>query len=133
MASIKATKGNPFEYDTAYSLEQAGWIVTRINDNTKGIDLIASTIMDVKIHYIECKFHNKFSWNEIFQILEKSLNTVKKQINPFDPKVIFIFKTNQQPVLVAYFANMNNIRLMTFEDYFGKQWVKRPKGFKFWK
>jgi len=38
MSSMKAKKGNPFEYDTAYSLQQIGYTVERIDDNTKGYE-----------------------------------------------------------------------------------------------
>ena len=44
MASWKAKKGNPFERLIAYNLMLLGYDVNRIDDNTKGIDLLANKL-----------------------------------------------------------------------------------------
>ena len=136
MASIKAKKGNPFEYDTAYSLQEAGFTVNRIDDNTKGIDLIASRLSDDPYYeyYIECKFHKGFSWNKIIKIFEKTKTTVL-DLGLFEQGVeaipLFIFKANQQPVLVAFEWD-DKLRIEEFKTFFKHPWSKRPKGYKIW-
>jgi Holliday junction resolvase len=128
MASIKAKKGNPFEYDTAYSLQQIGYEVNRIDDNTKGLDLIAQK--GIVKFAIECKFHKKFSWNELEKIFLKTEDYVIENLEHHEP--LFIFKANQQPVLVMFRDSDDDIILLKFEDYFDTQWAKRPKGYKIW-
>ena len=128
MPSIKAKKGNPFEYDTAYSLQQAGYVVNRIDDNTKGVDLIAS-INDLTFA-IECKFHKKFSWNAIEKIFLKTEEYVKTNLQE-ETITFFIFKSNQQPVLIMH-RDLGDLVIQKFEDFFEAPWSKRPKGYKIW-
>lgn len=128
MSSIKARKGNPFEYDTAYSLQQAHYTVNRIDDNSKGLDLIAKR-NGITFH-IECKFHKGFSWNQLTKIFDKTYET-SLNISP-DAIPIVVFKANQQPVLVMYLGAFNNLIVTQFNSYFGVEWSKRPKGFKLW-
>ena len=42
MSTIKARKGNPFERLIAYQFMLMGYTVLRIDDNTKGIDILES-------------------------------------------------------------------------------------------
>ena len=128
MASIKSKKGNPFEYDTAYSLQQAGYEVNRIDDNTKGVDLIATNPKE--LYYIECKFHKGFSWNTLTKIFRKTYETTKETNPKATP--LFIFKANQQPVLVMFLGKLSIPMVMEFKHYFGDVWAKRPKGYKLW-
>lgn len=128
MSSIKARKGNPFEYDTAYILQQLGYEVNRIDDNTKGIDLIATR--QLTKFAIECKFHKKFSWNSIEKIFLKSEEYVKENLPKHE--TLFIFKANQQPVLIMERHWSGALTLLKFEDYFEQPWSKRPKGYKLW-
>lgn len=128
MTSMKAKKGNPFEYDTAYSL-QSKYTVTRIDDNTKGVDLIATN--NLRTYAIECKFHQSFSWNSIEKIFLKTEEFIKNKL-PITTKPLFIFKSNLQPVLVAHRNQFGFISITKFDDYFNLTWSKRPKGYKIW-
>jgi len=143
MASMKAKKGNPFEKLIAYNLMLLDYEVQRIDDNTKGIDLIA-TYSDGTAYTIECKFHKGFSWNKLEKIFEKTVKEAHQKLPESIP--LFIFKANQQPVLVMY-GNYNIYGKCTFivskfEDYFCKEIggvshnfkiVTIPKGYKVWK
>lgn len=133
---MKAKKGNPFEKLIAYNLKLIGYEVQRIDDNTKGIDLIAKN--GTKTCVIECKFHKRFSWNEIEKILDKTVketNIKFGNIKDFLP--IFIFKGNQQPVLVACKGVDQRMTIYTFQSWFymgaDKKIEKIPKGYKVWK
>jgi Holliday junction resolvase len=139
LASWKAKKGNPFEKLIAYNLMLLGYDVQRIDDNTKGIDLIAK--IENNTFIIECKFHKKFSWNDIEKILNK---TNKETIIKFPKETdneyfipIFVFKSNQQPILVAYHDGQYHMRICTFHTFFNinyNQKIERiPKGYKVWK
>jgi Holliday junction resolvase len=119
MPSIKAKKGNPFEYDTAYSMIEGGYDVVRLNDNTKSLDLIASN-PSIKYH-IECKNRQRMSWKSI----QKIWDSIKK--TP-DTIPLVIFKSNFQPTLV-----FNGSNITTFEDFFKIEWKKRPKKYKLWR
>lgn len=129
MASVKSIKGNPFEYDTAYSLQQNNFEVNRIDDNTKGIDLIATG--EEQTLFIECKFHQKFTWNELIKIFHKTFTT-SQSINR-EARPLLIFKSNQQPVLVMFLHTLGIPTIMEFKHYFKTEWSKRPKGYKLWK
>lgn len=136
MASMKAKKGNPFEKLIAYNLKLLGYEVQRIDDNTKGIDLIAKN--GVNRYVIECKFHKRFSWNEIEKILDKTIKeTDVKFGNTNDYLPIFIFKGNQQPILIAFKGNNRCMSIRTFQSWFymgiNKKIEKIPKGYKVWK
>ena len=139
---MKAKKGNPFEKLIAYNLMLLGYDVQRIDDNTKGIDLLVSGGKEklfIDRFVVECKFHKKFSWNEIYKIL---LKTQKETFQKFNDLVnnapIFIFKGNQQPVLVAYFDSSvvaeDEMKIETFLNFFSaKEIEKIPKGYKVWR
>lgn len=126
---MKAKKGNPFEYNVAYSLIQAGLDVRRIDDNTAGVDLVADD-QDKDMHYyIECKHHKGFSWNELIKIFEKT----KKIAQPKRYTPLVVFRSNRQPVLVMYeMPYFNDMVIMTFEGYWATPFIKRPKGYKIW-
>ena len=127
---MKAKKGNPFEYDTAYSLQQADYKVERIDDNTKGVDLIAENSSGYKLA-IECKFHKGFSWNQLTKIFLKTelyvLTNLDKNYKP-----LLIFKSNRQPVLVFFRNNIGHLTITSFTNFFYTAWSKRPKGYKIW-
>ena len=136
MASMKAKKGNPFERLVAYNLMLLGFNVDRIDDNTKGIDLIAEN-KDTILYVIECKFHKSFSWNEIEKVLMKTKQTARESF-PVSHMPIFIFKGNQQPLLVAYQDTLHSkLYICTFHTFFsmkeGEKIQQIPKGFKIWK
>jgi len=137
MASIKARKGNPFERLVAYNLRLLNFDVDRIDDNTKGIDIIAKN--PLVTYVIECKFHKRFSWNEIKKIFEKTKKETELKFgNSFFIIPIFVFKSNQQPILVAFeYEDDSNMYVCTFQAFFGlsKDWQikKIPKGYKVWK
>ena len=137
MASWKAKKGNPFERLVAYNLMLLGYNVDRINDNTKGIDLLADSIK-TGMYVIECKFHKSFSWNEIEKIFMKTEKTASASFSDKRYMPIFIFKSNQQPILVAYKDVIHHkLHICTFHTFFqmeeGQKIVKIPKGYKIWK
>ena len=137
MTSIKARKGNPFERLIAYNLKLLNFEVNRIDDNTKGIDLIAKNFIDTFV--IECKFHKKFSWNQIQKIFDKTAKETEiKFTEPNDYIPIFIFKSNQQPILVMYYnEEEEGLHICTFQTFFGLkedyEIKKIPKGYKIWK
>ena len=129
--SLKGRKGNPMEYDTAYSLKEGGYSVERMDDNTAGIDLIAWN-EDAVRYYLECKNRQGLSWNALEKIYKKTSDTMEG----LDIKAIplVVFKSNRQPVLVmswdAYFYGMV---ITPFYEYFKCDWSKRPKGYKLWR
>ncbi len=131
MASIKAKKGNPFERRVAYNLMQANYKVERLDDNTKGIDLIAKDSDESVLPYaIECKFHKKFSWNELVKIYIKTEKTSEKHL--LNHHSIVVLKANQQPPLVMYKVSLTYF-VQEFTSYFNCQFVDIPKGYKVWK
>lgn len=137
MASMKAKKGNPFERLVAYNLMLLGFDVNRIDDNTKGIDLIANSLK-TGLFIIECKFHKSFSWNEIEKIFMKTCHTAKESFPLKSHMPIFIFKCNQQPILVMYRDIIHHkLHICTFHTFFNMKEDEKiqqiPKGFKIWK
>ncbi len=137
MATIKAKKGNPFEYDVMYSLKESGFTVMRPDSNIPGIDIIAE-----KSHiryYVECKNHQKFSINELLKIHNKTKVSSEKdflqqtELDDFVPVVIF--KGNRQPVMI--FLNSptlsgqiyEGITIRDFDSFFQSPFKKRPKGY----
>ena len=137
--SIKARKGNGAERLIAYNLMLAGYEVTRLDDNTAGIDLIAfktkGTLGGIS-WYIEVKFHQKFSWNEIRKIHKKTATTTK-EINKggYGACPIFVFKSNRQPWLVAYVNDWDELQIKEFVHFFNMKFPIQsiPKGYKVWK
>jgi hypothetical protein len=132
---MKAKKGNPFERKVAYNLLCKGYKVERLDDNTKGIDLIirnsdVNSDMIIKPTVIECKFHKKFSWNEVVKIYEKTKKTAEKYLPNSYPVVVF--KSNQQPPLIMYTVT-NYYIVQEFTAYFGCKFDNIPKGYKVWK
>ena len=129
MSSIKARKGNPFEYNVAYSIMQnKNMSVKRIDDNTSGVDLIAENKVSKETFYIECKFHKGFSWNKLEKIFTKTKEKTKDKATP-----LLIFKANRQPVCVMYSGYLSNIyTVIKFEDFWDVPFLKRPKGVKIW-
>lgn len=127
MASMKAKKGNPFEYDTAYSLLQAGYVVERSDMNIAGVDLVVKNKGGETLYYVECKHHKGFSWNELSKYLEKT----KKHCNEFI-KPMLIFRGNNQPVLIMMEQEGAKV-VLQYNDFFGVPWSKRPVGYKLWK
>lgn len=130
--SIKARKGNGAERLIAYNLMLAGYEVTRLDDNTAGIDLKA--VMEFSTFYIEVKFHQKFSYNEIKKICHKTRLTLKKLgMDSIYSYPIFAFKSNRQPWLVASLDNWNKVNIQEFEHFFNCKIQPIPKGYKVWK
>jgi hypothetical protein len=131
MASMKARKGNPFEYDTAYSLKEGGYTVERMDDNTAGIDLIVRTKDETVEYYVECKNRQGLSWNALVKIYEKTEQTMRE--NNLHGLCRVVFKSNRQPVLVMWKPAGRDYIITTFNDAFLCHWSKRPKGFKLWR
>ena len=129
MASIKAKKGNSFEYNTAYSLKKEGYNVEVIGDNTEGLDIIASK--NNTVYYIECKNRQGMSWNQLIKFLEKTKDKVDEHDRRIKP--ILVFKSNYQPTLVMYYYINKFPVILKFDDFFKTTWEKRPKGYKLWK
>lgn len=128
MASMKAKKGNPFEYDCMFSLIKGGFKVKRPDSNEKGVDLIAGKLSHT--FYIECKNHKGFTWNKIKQILEKTDKTVR-HLYLATSRSIVILKAVRQPILVAYYDINKNIVVKEFDTFFfnhGAKFETRPKG-----
>ena len=127
MASMKAKKGNPFERAVAYNLQLYNFEVTRIDDNTAGVDLVAK-INDYVI-YIECKHHKGFSWNQLAKFYWKTHKMAMKEFT----EPLLVFKANNQPVCVMA-QDLDGLMVTTWESHFGgKSWKNVPKGYKVWK
>ena len=131
MASMKSKKGNPAERLIAYNLMQRGLTVTRLDDNTAGIDLKAE--MENRTFYIEVKFHQKFSWNEIVKVFKKTGDATYKIGHPLLNMPLFVFKSNRQPWLVMFTNEAAQTLIMTYEDFFEMKIQSIPKGYKVWK
>jgi len=130
MTSIKAKKGTPFEKLVAYNLQRAGYKVIRPDDNTAGIDLIATS--GEAVLYIECKHHKGFSWNELHRIFMKTKSHCAEDI----AYPLVVFRANRQPITVMGLNNdvFYSIPVITtFENWFGLKPEKLPKGYKVWK
>ncbi len=123
MASMKAKKGNPFEYHTLYSFLEAGYDAKRFDDNKSGIDLVVN-IEDTIYWCIECKNRKRtLSWNQLHKIWKNSCEEAEKLYE--DWEVYVVFKSNHQPCLVYDGHN-----IMKFDNVFC-EWKKRPKGHRF--
>ena len=129
--SIKARKGNGAERLIAYNLMQRGLTVTRLDDNTAGIDLKAE--MENRTFYIEVKFHQKFSWNEIVKVFKKTGDATYKIGHPLLNMPLFVFKSNRQPWLVVSFIPFNGEIFVASYDQLFQPIVPIPKGYKVWK
>lgn len=131
--SLKSRKGNRFEYDTAYSLKEAGYIVDRIDDNTKGTDLIVKGRVNgspsERKYFVECKNRQELSWNKLWKIYTKTSEIAKLH----DAIPIVVFKSNFQPTLVMARVAGYGFIITQFYDIFRTTWKKRPKGYKLWK
>ncbi len=129
MASIKAKKGNPFEKLVAYNLQQVGFDVERIDDNTAGVDLVASS--GKYKYYVECKHHKAFSWNKLIGIFKKTDELAQAD----GVHALVVFRANRQPVCIMYYdIDYDRVQVCTFEDYFLPCiWSTIPKGTKIWK
>lgn len=129
MASMKAKKGNVFERLVAYNLTLAGFKVERIDDNTAGVDLVATN--NKYEHYIECKHHKGFTWNQLVKIYNKTVDYSAKH-NKTRGVPWLIFKGNNQPVLIMYRED-GRILVSTFDSHFMWTIVPIPKGYKVWR
>ena len=128
--SIKARKGNGFERAVAYNLQLHDFEVTRIDDNTAGVDLVAK-IRDNTM-YVECKHHKGFSWNQLAKFFWKTY----KKANDNDVDALLVFKANNQPVCVMAIdgpTDGNGLMVTTWENHFVEPWKNVPKGYKVWK
>ena len=133
MASMKAKKGNPFERLVAYNLQELGYEVNRIDDNTAGVDLIAKD--DYFTYYIECKHHKGFTWNALTKIFHKTDEIALEA----GVDGLLIFRANNQPVCIMYYnRHYERIEVTTFTQYFRQflrtepEWKTPPKGYKVW-
>lgn len=128
MASMKAKKGNPFQYDTAYSLIRSGYVVKYDDLNLPGLDLRVYNKQGALTYYVECKHHKKFSWNELVKYFNKTAKLAKEE----GAVPMLIFRANHQPVLIM--VERDGIKtVLEYNDYFAEPWSKRPKGYKLWK
>lgn len=147
MASMKAKKGNPFEYDTAYNLLQLGFKVSRPDMNVRSLDIIAESSLRDKtlMFFIECKNRQKLSWSQLCKIYHNTyITSTKDYIFPHEIVIpMVIFHSNYQPVLIMskYFDinHLNNYKdegglmIRPFENVMKIPFNKRPKGWELWK
>lgn len=126
MASMKAKKGNPFEYDTAYSLIQSGYKVKRSDMNVAGVDLIVSNPMEEVLFYVECKNRQALSWRQLLKYYAKTVKIAKQ----YGTQALLIFKSNRQPTLIM--LGDSHPYVVEFNHYFAEKWQKRPKGYRIW-
>lgn len=130
MASLKAKKGNPFERKIAYNLIIFNYNVIRLDDNTKGIDLLVKNPTNEKLLFaVECKFHKHFSWNELVNIYKKTEYNSKKYLKDYIP--LLVFKSNRQPPLVMHKVESSYF-VQEFTSFFKCTFVSIPKGYKLW-
>jgi len=127
MASMKARKGNPMEFNTAYSLLQSGYIVERSDMNVAGVDLVVKNKSMETLYYVECKHHKGFSWNELIKYFNKTKKHCTGSIKP-----MLIFRANNQPVLIMLEQGDSKV-VLEYNDFFMTAWSKRPTGYKLWK
>ncbi len=139
MATMKAKKGNPFEYNVMYSLLEGAinYTVYRPDTNYKGVDLIADD--EITMYFIECKNRN-LRWNELKKLLDENMASVKKlaiklNVSLFPHKYAIVFKPKHFEPMVAYYhylqgddENKLHLRVVSFEEYFGVKYQTRPKG-----
>ena len=108
--------------------------MTRIDDNSQGLDLIGNIIDKRGAKswiYIECKNRQKLSWNELKKIHEKLVKISSGHSGCGTSYVVF--KSNHQPTLVFWKPAALDYIISTFNDVFYCDWKKRPKGYKLWK
>ena len=119
MTTVRAakSKGNSFEYDLCYTLSKVypDIVATERRGFVNGYDLISKEKQIV----IECKFHQRFTWNELVGYLAKL-----KSRSPVGYAPFLVFKSNHQPVLV-----MSGNMVTPFESLFGIKFEQRPKGY----
>ena len=131
MASMKSKKGNPFERAVAYNLQLNKREVTRIDDNTAGVDLVAKLGRQYVL-YIECKHHKGFSWNQLAKFYWKT-HKIAEEEGAF---AVLAFKANNQPVCVMVIDDItcgDGTMVTTWDNYFPIPWENIPKGYKVWK
>ena len=116
------SKGNTFEYECEFNLKHKYQDIRAVEKRgfVMGYDLIS----DYGKVVIECKFHKSMTWNELVKIY---LVLDKRKPQGYQPLVIY--KTNQQPVLVFYKHEGMKYCIMQFNEMFGKEFEKRPKGY----
>jgi hypothetical protein len=115
LSSSRRDKGNKFEYDTEYSLKSVYPDIRALEKRgyARGYDLISEQSSVV----IECKFHKTITWNELVKYYELTRERATGM------KVLVVFKTNQQPVLV-----FDGYSIYPFEAVFDVPFQIRPKG-----
>lgn len=130
MPTMKAKKGNPFEYDVMYSLSfKDGIKISRPDTNIQGIDLIAE---HRNFYYlIECKNRN-LNWNTLNKIYKENENSVLKFVKDNNIRYYsyyIVFKPKRTEVLVFHPITINEKAIVRFKYAFDIEFNKRPKGF----
>lgn len=140
MASMKAKKGNPWEREVAYNFKLLGFKVERLDDNTKGIDLLVENMGDVPAlegkcwtYTVECKHHKGFTWNKLKKIYKTTEATTKKKLGHLVVPMV-VFKGNNQPPLIMYEdEDIDSLVVIPFVEWQKPhEWKKVPKGYKVW-
>ncbi|NPV12698.1 MAG: hypothetical protein HPY57_13005 [Ignavibacteria bacterium] len=139
MATMKAKKGNPFEYNVMYSLMQIrdDWEVIRPDSNYEGVDLIVKTGED-DYFFVECKNRN-LSWTQLVKLYKKNENKVYKLLREITknvygdfPEYYIVFKPKRCEPLVFYCNHTHDgdhYYMTSFETLFDGEYKTRPKGF----
>lgn len=131
MATVKAIKGNKFEYNVMYNFLGDRYDILRPDTNISGIDIILKDKENDRYLLIECKNRN-LSWNDLKKIYDKNMSNVIKftsdnNITNYD--YYLIFKPKRTEVLVYYSNDKIRRYISTFRNIFRKDFVNRPKGF----
>lgn len=114
------SKGSQFEYDCQYSLSKLYPEIYRTSE--RGFQLQYDLECDTRV--FECKRLKSMSWNQAVKFYLKLEGKTPKGKYP-----VLLFKSNQQPCLAMYRANMqvsNIIIVGTFEDVFMTTFEKHP-------
>lgn len=119
MASMKALKGNPFEYNVMYSLLRGVYRVYRPDVNEKSVDLYASK--DLTRYIIECKNYSSMSIKKMFKLFRKIPVMAGCER-------VLVVKLRKSGVYVVYENKEGKCFITEFETYFGTEYKERPKG-----
>jgi len=122
MTSVRAakSKGSQFEYDCQHSLKAIYPEIYRTSE--RGFQLQYDLECDGAV--FECKRLKGMNWNQAKKYFIKLLSKTPKKGLVFKYSFL-LFKSNQQPCLVMYFAD-DIFTVRTFEDVFCVPFEKHP-------
>jgi hypothetical protein len=119
MTTVRSAKnkGSAFEMDCETSLQQVFPDCYRTHERgyVMGLDLISK---EAKLTF-ECKRLKGISWNQCIGFLDLLIKR-----SPEDYHCYLLFQSNRQPCLVMHYSDDKSLRIETFEDCFGVNFIK---------